>query len=188
MRLDMLIAIEGLDGVGKTAVAHEVARATGGVYAPFVPRELRLVNDSFLETLDTPTRLLFFVGCVAQTSSMNHEGVIIVADRHLASVFAQHRLVNSNFLEWAKKVPLARPDITFLLVASETVRRDRLRVAKGRLDAFEARLESDNAFREAFELELRAWPGIRTILTEGRGIPSIAAEIASEVNAARERE
>jgi thymidylate kinase len=125
----LFVCIEGIDCVGKTAVAQALAsrigatyyKSPGGVYA----RERKIVDESV-----DPLRRYFFYRAAVQYDS----GVIakllesapVVCDRYIYSTFAVHAAIDEKIAALFEFTGLVMPDYVFLLTADEDVRRKRL--------------------------------------------------------------
>ena len=129
----MHIAIEGLDGVGKTTVAREVASRLGFC---FIEKPLHLVLDSegmdcylratavINQRMDGNFKTLFYGAGNYLVSQLAKEKNI-VTDRHLVSNYycnsEQNDLLFDQLVNYC-----GIPDLTVILFASPEVRRDRI--------------------------------------------------------------
>src|SRR5580698_6708229 len=86
----MIVAVEGLDGSGKTTVARALAEMLNAVYIAVPPPEMRLVVDSVLENHDSTARYLYYLAGVASLIEASRRTELIVADRFVASAHALH--------------------------------------------------------------------------------------------------
>jgi thymidylate kinase len=143
----VIIAIEGLDGAGKTSVAHRVADALAARYVAVPPEDLKLSNERFLSRHDSVSRYLYYLAAVAEVQSLSFEGGLIVADRFVASAHALHVHVVGDVADHLRRLPISPPEMTVYLDVNEESRRERLRRRGRSLDAFERRLEVDGRLR-----------------------------------------
>ncbi len=147
-----LIAIEGLDGSGKSTVARVLAARLGAVLLKNPPgglAEERAVADASPEA----ARRAWYVHANRLTAgeARQHQaaGRAVVVDRSVASTLAFGAACSgraARFEEWPQDVP--RPDLLVLLEVSEAVRIERLRSRSEAETEEEARLRADVTFRE----------------------------------------
>lgn len=144
MRRGRLIAVEGLDGTGKTTLSRGLAARLDALWTTTPPadaRPLRAVVDAWPE----PARRLFYASSVVavglQVQTHLAAGRDVVVDRYWLST----RAYAAEALELAcleAQVPPA--DVTILLSLGDVERERRLR-ARGALSAADARSLVDGA-------------------------------------------
>jgi thymidylate kinase len=146
----MHIAIEGLDGVGKTTTAKKLAEKLG---FRFIEKPMRVLTDpdggfdhylratDWLNSEGGNTLKVFFYGCGNVLTAMQARGENIVTDRHLASNYYWNgdSENESLFLPLIKESGV--PDLTVILYASPDIRRQRI-IARNPEDKDIARLGS----------------------------------------------
>lgn len=129
----LVVALEGLDGVGKTTLAADLAQALGAesLAMPGMPRSV--AHGVFLAIGDDPTsRCLFHASCAHALGLKAREfasrGRDVVIDRYwLSSVaYARARGVNVSFDAVEKFIPA--PDLTILVTLDEAERCRRLHI------------------------------------------------------------
>lgn len=132
----MLIAIEGLDGVGKTETAKEISRRLGFQYVdkpmkflleetdPSDMQTYRRVTAKVNALADSLPRLLFYaIGSVILREKVKSN---IVVDRYFLSNYVNNQGALANeFMELLIRHAGA-PDLTIVLYASAEVRRSRM--------------------------------------------------------------
>lgn len=132
----MLIAIEGLDGVGKTEVAKTISRRLGFQYIDKPMKFLLEESDpadmliyrrvtSKVNALEDPfPRLLFYaIGSIILREKMQEDTVV---DRYFLSNYVNNQCTLADkFMDLAIQHAGA-PDLTFVLYASPDVRRNRM--------------------------------------------------------------
>lgn len=147
----MIIAIEGLDGVGKTTVASLIRSTISEselLHTP--PRSYYDGNLEVLRNLASPARsLLFYSGVLAISDRMRNfeEPRIMVIDRYLGSVAGMNNYLMPQFGDFCQDLALLHPDLTIELTCEESTRRERLRKRGKPLDPFEILLERDASLR-----------------------------------------
>lgn len=156
----MFVAIEGLDGVGKTTLVNALAEHYEGEAANTPGHSLRRLMHPILDALgDNQTaRCLFYAASVLSEGKRARKaadkGNVVFMDRYWLSTiaYARARGVSVDLSSLEAVVPV--PDVTVLLTLEETERRWRL---DGRsYSATNADIETlDHAFREAVLREMR---------------------------------
>ena len=147
----VFIALEALDGVGKTTLARSLAARIGGVAMNTPGDGLREVSGAVLQGLGPhqDARCLFYAATVlargAEARRTVDDGASVVMDRYWLSTisYARARGVTESFGEVEALVPA--PDLTVLLVVDEAERSARLQ-ARGLTAADRETL--DSAFRD----------------------------------------
>jgi dTMP kinase len=149
------IAIEGIDGVGKTTVSEILARLLHGrkLRTPprFFGRTGRLID---LQPRNTST-LLYYLSSVAWVSARARELIKsrpVVCDRYLHSTIVYHSIYGNGELckRVIKELSLLIPDVTVHLKASKEIRESRLAVRGGTL-SFSERLFQDRTISDHAE-------------------------------------
>ena len=154
----MFVAIEGLDGVGKTTLVSALAEHYEGEAANTPGPLLRPLTDQILDALgDNQTaRCLFYAASVLsegkRAPKAADRGSVVIVDRYWLSTiaYARARGVSVDLSSLEAVVPV--PDVTVLLTLEETERRRRL---DGR-NVTDADMETfDREFRESVLREMR---------------------------------
>lgn len=130
----MHIAIEGLDGVGKTSTASAVAELLG---FDFIEKPLHFLTDesgmerylyitkTINETMSQDFTAMFY-GTGNLYLSYLKQGKNVVTDRYLCSTyFWNHTDENSALFDYLATA-CTPPDITFILFATASVRKERI--------------------------------------------------------------
>lgn len=176
----MIIAVEGLDGVGKSTVSRILAGRLNATYVGLPPPELLLRTTSLFRRHDSLARYLYYLGGVAAIAATARPGMLVVADRYVASAHALHLHVEGEAAEILRDLPLPPPTVTFYLTADEQSRRNRLSLRDTALDPFERALNDSEPFRNAVAKRLRSETGTHVIDTTGRP-PEGVADIAMKI-------
>ncbi|MBK7402846.1 MAG: radical SAM protein [Myxococcales bacterium] len=146
-----IVALEGLDGSGKSTAVRALAERLGAVVLASPPasmREERRVADG----LPAPERRAWYrranEAAMAEATDHVFAGRWVVMDRCFAST-AAYGAAEEGRLASAADAPrgVARPDRVFLLFVEERERRRRLAGRGGLVTAEEDRLMTDDAFR-----------------------------------------
>jgi dTMP kinase len=149
------IAIEGIDGVGKTTVSEILARLLHGRKLRTPPklfgRTGRLID---LQPTD-PSTLLYYLSSVVWVSARARELVKsrpVICDRYLDSTIVYHSVYGNAELcrRVVKELPILAPDLTVHLTANKEARESRLETRGGAL-SFSERLFQDKAIAEHAE-------------------------------------
>lgn len=164
----MLIALEGLDGSGKTTVAQLLAARLSARYMRLPPAEMGQAAGEFFVRPDAVSRYLYYLAGVCRIDEV-HRGTAqpIIADRYISSVHALHLTAPGWAADALTPWPVRPADLTVYLQVDESVRRRRL-AARGRSpDPFELLL-NDDMFRARVEDALTAAPHLTTVDTTHR--------------------
>lgn len=141
-----LIAIEGIDGVGKTTIAQAITRKLGGHFTPTPVSPLSIIRRGIEALGHTETRFLYYltgvVALVPRLDELLASGPVI-CDRYIYSTVAYHRALGSGTAQLPLDTwPVRVPDLAIQLTATDEVRRARLHSRSGN-SSFDARLERD---------------------------------------------
>lgn len=164
----VFIALEGLDGAGKSTVGRLAAALLDAECLSTPAAGLRDVRDRIeAEYADSPlARALFYASCVAAISDRARRnlanGRSTVVDRYWLSTLAYASLDGVRLELGAVEAGLLLPDATFFLEVPRDVRRVRMTarglVTSGDLDSL--RPDTESAVMHAYESAARRWcPG-----------------------------
>lgn len=149
----LLIAIEGLDGCGKSTLARALADAIGAVFLR-TPQDLDAATRTAMEThcaRSVLARMLFYSATVAAAAveirAVLATGRSVVVDRYWLSTVVYHRVMGSPCIldEVAEALPPA--DFTIFLHAPLGVRAQRVRSRGQATDADRWSLQPDPSRR-----------------------------------------
>src|SRR5690242_19387009 len=124
-----VVAFEGIDAVGKTAVARVVAGKLGCSLTGLPTEDLRLVCDELLCDVASRARYFYYMAAAIRLSerldAMADEYVVL--DRYVDSVHAMHAPLHPGLAsDLFRPVELRQPDVVFLLEVDEEARLRRL--------------------------------------------------------------
>lgn len=171
----MIIAVEGLDGAGKTTVSRMLAESIGAAYVALPPPTHSLVTSTLFRQLDSEARYLYYLSGVVSLAETAQKSRVLVADRFVASAHAMHLHVTTELARQLRKLPLPTADMTLYLDVDEVTRRQRLYSRGAEMDPFELRLDSDDSFRHLVAQQMQAYPRTHIINTSGRHAEHVAA-------------
>jgi thymidylate kinase len=141
-----VIAIEGLDGVGKTTVARAAASRLDALCVNFPSAGFLEPHTPTLARLDSNARLLLFAAGVLEVVDDVRSYDMLIADRFMGSVVGMHPECDEGLLRALTELPHRDPSVVVFLEASEPVRQHRLGSRLAR-DPFELALDADARFR-----------------------------------------
>jgi UMP-CMP kinase 2 len=176
----VIVAIEGLDGSGKTTVGKLLAGAIGATYVTLPPPKLKLAGPAIFEDLTSESRYAYYLSGVAAIAEMARDLPLLVADRYLASAHAMHLDIRTPLADALRRLPLPEADLTFFLHVTDRERRRRLRTRGRDLDTFEQRLNADSGFRRRVELQMCTYERTHIVDTTTRR-PEAVAEAVQQV-------
>lgn len=130
----MLVAIEGIDGVGKTTIATALAdhlRTLGQPVRimPMPPEELAEAANFMNHNASTKAHYLFYLAVVKHTSDQIEKQIEhghVICARYLLSTLAYHWAANVNVRIELDDLVIVPPDLTVLLRCSENERQSRI--------------------------------------------------------------
>jgi len=134
----MHIAIEGIDGVGKTTLARSLAHHLGftcvekhlhalfdGEDACAIPNYMRITEQ--VNASDNPTFRAWFYALGNLFLREHYRNMNIVTDRYFASNYSWNGTRDNEFIFDKLIEILGKPEITFLVYANPQVRMERIR-------------------------------------------------------------
>ncbi len=121
MQQPFFIALEGVDGSGKTTTAAHLAERLNGVYVKTPSKRFQQIWESFDQPLKSNVaRFFFYTTSLCETAEeirrRLNDGLTVVADRWYASTLLYHeQLLGMNLSTTIGELLLPHPDFTFIL-------------------------------------------------------------------------
>jgi thymidylate kinase len=127
----LTIAIEGLDGTGKSTVARLLAHRIGAALYTTPPPEFTAIREVLDATECLTARFFYYLSsvCYAAADALKvRDASHVVFDRYAFSTMACHRALGVNIDVELNTLGIPNPDFTFLLtITSEEERLRRIR-------------------------------------------------------------
>jgi len=151
---NLIIAIEGIDGVGKTTTAKLLAKELGGEYVHTPLSDFKVCRELF-ENKNPVSRLFFYISALwdawYEIDKISKEKIVII-DRYLLSTKVYHLVLLKryapNFTNMLKEqfdsITPPRADLNICLKVSENTILQRLRNKDVK---FDTKLEKDRTFQ-----------------------------------------
>lgn len=141
------IAIEGVDGSGKTTVARRLAKAIHAKSFRTPPPGFAATRNYIDVTAQINSRFLFYLCSVAHASE-SIRGFLqtrhVVCDRYIASTVAYHRSLGLSLTWDFDQLNLVQPHFTFFLQVTDEKERRRRIAARHKTTAADSLLEDPN--------------------------------------------
>src|SRR6266542_2325321 len=134
MAPELLIAIEGPDGVGKTTVCQLIKQLLDDVGVSVVlvkpgQAPFREFVDSTVNTISTSAQVFFWISTVCHLSSQIQsirEARVVISDRYIYSALAYAKARGVSLQVDLHSLGIRIPDFSFLLSADTAVLKERL--------------------------------------------------------------
>lgn len=187
MNIEMggFVAIEGLDGVGKSTVVRLLAESFSGHVMSTPGPALRDSRQAVLEAFadDELAKALFYAASVSsqgrQARSRVERGEWVFMDRYWASTFAYARARGVTADLEALNRSLIQPDLTVLLLLDESERQHRLQARGATAEDMET---LDPGFRRCVLDELQARASLVVDIT-GLAVTEVSASVTRAIRA-----
>ncbi len=183
--MPFFIVIEGIDSVGKTDTAKEIARQTGAKYikTPIAPfNELREPID---HKVSTKTQCLFHIAANQHASEYIEQlltnGESLVCDRYIYSTQVYHEVIDPNTKELYPKTKILEPDLTVILTAPRATRESRLTMRFNDPSYGDKPHEKDQDYQDKVQAKYQTL-GKLEINTEENSLNEVVALIIKEIN------
>lgn len=178
------IAVEGLDGVGKTTCARLLAKDINGYYYK-TPSGLFQEIRGKIDILDNPqVRFTFYLSSVfyasAEISSLLDEKSV-VCDRYIYSTIAYHKAlgVNLSYIDFGK-LPILLPNVSFYLWAEEKAYLQRL-LKRNDYSVSDYNIEKNRTLQQKIHQEFLTLP-IIPLDTSNLKPEEVCVEVLHEIN------
>jgi thymidylate kinase len=176
----LFVALEGLDGVGKSTLGKELAQRLNGTYFHTPAEPFQSIRRALDGPASPQTRILFFLSSVSHASQQIEDLLIhtpVVCDRYIASTIAYQVAMDKRLLEITDTVSVLQPDFTFYLYADESVRRLRLTERSAMEGTYTDQLLEDGSYMARVDGLYRAQPGIQMIDTTEKSVDELAEQL-----------
>lgn len=178
------ICVEGIDGVGKSTVAKNLAEAISGVYFKTPSKPYSDVREAIDEQADTASRFYFYLSSVTFASQQIERlcsTTPVVCDRYIYSTYAYHFVKDATLRAKVLALPVLPPtilvpDFTVLLTADESERQCRLAARLGQTFSNEKIQERDGTFLASVESEFRKM-GLCVVDTTATSVTEVVSQI-----------
>jgi len=191
----MIVAIDGLDGIGKTSVIEELSLKYKWININLSIKDMRQHIKSAPEHSPSTNRLLnlAYLQHISDTAQkLAENGEIILLDRytpshqHYASELNKDAIAAGLFPNVdLESLSLIKPDLTIILKADENVRQDRL-AKRGEQSFHELILSKDDIVRNRIEEKL-VLDGDLIIDTSYLSIQDVSCCIVEYINSYKEK-
>lgn len=130
-----LIAVEGVDGVGKSSALKMAATMSRSNFATFkTPPDRLSVSRDIYESSAPEARFLFYLSSIAEQSNSINDALLngsVCCDRHILSTIAYHNIMCKRqdlekWLHFAYDLGIALPHGNIILLADKKTREGRL--------------------------------------------------------------
>lgn len=184
-RMAHIVAIEGLDGTGKSTVVRALAERLGAVVMTSPPASMR-DERRLADELGPEQRRPFYRRAnevvMNEAVASSFAGTPVVLDRSIASTLAYGSAERGKVATRAhlpKDLPL--PDHTVVLEVEESRRRQRHRDRGTEVTVEEQRLATDDAFRERVQ---QGYQALATMVVDANGsVATVVDLIARQLSA-----
>jgi len=181
------IALEGIDGSGKTTVCQQLCKKNDAEMYKAPPFPFSDFRDLVDKCVNTKSRFYFYLSSVIHASSeivelLKHKNV--VCDRYILSTLCYHRAADSFFKSFDEiNIDILQPDFTFYLDADYDVRMKRIAYRENveNVDAVNNDLH-DKKFQEKVELEFSRYKKLIWINTNSISPEDVADKILKKIH------
>lgn len=186
MKRHPIIAIEGIDGSGKTTIAKILSKELGMLYLKTPDKPFSFIRKYFdQKSTDARARMHFYIGCLwdaylKAARESNYQGVIL--DRYILSTAAYHSVLCGKSYDAKKIIELTSPPSADLNIFLKTdIYTSQKRILERCTENCDSALEKDIKFQEKVSAVLEQLADI-TISNENREISDTAGECKYFIN------
>ena len=185
------VCICGIDGVGKTTIAKELAKRLGYIYVKTPPQSYQTIREHYEhEGVSAFSRFCFYLGALYESSERIRTtlrlGQGVVVDRYLLSVQVYHEaMIKRDLGRFIELVDFVKPDLNIILQASMATVAKRLKDRGNH--TFDHKLENNESFlNKVAEKFATKTEGSAHIICDNKSIDDVVEECLTLISKAEQ--
>lgn len=180
----MVVAFEGLNGVGKTSLACAIADALGVSYHSTPPIEASEERNLFAARPFSDAALLYYLAWVKrfdEEAQLRYWGKVVICDRYVGSTLAYFGASGNDASRLLRHLEITSPALTILVTVDESIRSARLRERAQPLRVID-RATLSTEFRTAVLASYRSASPLIEIDTSHRSIARLVGGLVERIS------